>query len=102
MMVKFGLTNGFLQGPFSFLLTVNVDWFQPFSHIQYSVGAIYLTIQNLPRSERYKVILVGVLPGPHENSYLGPLVEELKLGWSDGIVGYYSKNGYNMRYTCKP
>ena len=22
--------------------TINVDWFQPFKHIQYSVGAIYL------------------------------------------------------------
>lgn len=62
-------SSGFLESPFSFLLTINVDWFQPFSHIEYSVGAIYLTIQNLPRNERYKeenIILVGVLPGPSE------------------------------------
>ncbi len=87
-------SNGFLDSPFSLLLTMNVDWFQPFSHIQYSVGAIYLTVQNLPCSQRYKeenVILVGVMPGPSEppltmNSYLGPLVEDLNVGWNDGFV----------------
>lgn len=84
----------FLAVPFSYLLTLNVDWFQPFSHTEYSVGAIYLTIQNLPRSERFKeenVILVGVIPGPSEpnlviNSYLSPLIEELKLGWYNGFA----------------
>ena len=38
-------------------------------YIEYSVGAIYLIIQNLPRSMRYKrenVILVGLIPGPKE------------------------------------
>ena len=68
---------------------MSVNWFQPFLHTQYSVGALYLTIQNLPRDVRCKeenVILVGVLPGPSEpklamNSYLFPLVEELKQGW---------------------
>lgn len=58
------------------------------------MGAIYLTIQNLPRSERFKeenVILVGVIPGPSEpklviNSYLSPLVEELKLGWYNSFA----------------
>ena len=87
-------TNRFLQAPHNYLLTLNVDWFQPFTHIQYSVGAIYLTIQNLPRSERYKeenVILVGIIPGPSEpsltiNSYLGPLVQELKQAWDTGIL----------------
>ena len=56
----------------------------------YSVGAIYLTIQNLPRSERFKVeniLLIGVIPGPKEpkyniNSYLTPLVVELKEAWN--------------------
>ena len=83
----------FLIAPLSYLLTLNVDWFQPFLHTEYSVGAIYLTIQNLPRDQRYKeenVILVGVLPGPSEpnlvlNSYLTPLVEELKQGWENGF-----------------
>ena len=49
----------------------------------YSTGAMYLTIQNLPRQERYRtenLLLVGILPGPSEpslimNSYLGTIVE---------------------------
>ena len=59
----------FLCGPMAYLVTLNVDWFQPFIHTQYSVGAMYLTIQNLPRNVRCKeenVILVGVIPGPSE------------------------------------
>ena len=54
---------------------------------------MYLTIQNLPRSIRCKEendIHVRVLPGPSEprlamNSYLSPLVEDLKRGWKNGI-----------------
>lgn len=61
--------------------------------MEYSVGAIYLAIQNLPREERYKeenIILVGVLPGPSEpkltvNSYLAPLVRDLKEAWLNGL-----------------
>ena len=83
----------FLSTPFCYLLTMNVDWFQPFTRTQYSVGAIYLRIQNLPRKERYKeenVILVGIIPGPKEpslsmNSYLGPLVAELQHAWQSGL-----------------
>ena len=66
-------------------ILINVDWFQPFKHISYSVGVIYAVIINLPRSIRYKtenVIIIGIIPGPHEpkqhiNSYIGPLVSEL-------------------------
>ena len=64
---------------------MNIDWFQPFKHIQYSVGVIYLTLMNLPRHLRYKcenIIIVGIIPGPHEpsfniNSFMEPLVNEL-------------------------
>jgi len=85
--------NGFLTAPYCYLLTLNLDWFQPFTHVEYSVGAIYLAIQNLTHSERYKeenVILVGVLPGPSEskltvNFYLAPLGEDLKEAWLNGI-----------------
>ena len=85
--------NGFLTAPYCYLVTLNLDWFQPYSHIEYSVGVIYLAIQNLPRSERYKeenIMLVGLIPGPSEpkltvNSYLSPLVEELQLAWFNGI-----------------
>lgn len=79
----------FTDHPFNLMLFLNVDWFQPFTHVQYSVGAIYLTVQNLPRSERYKfsnVILCGIIPGPNEpkhtiNQYLSHLVTELKQFW---------------------
>ena len=85
--------NDFLNYPYSYLLSLNVDWFQPFVHTIYSTGAIYLTIQNIPRLERYKtnnIILVGVMPGPKEpkltaNSYLAPLVNELQEFY-DGVV----------------
>ena len=66
-------------------ILINVDWFQPFKHVSYSVGVIYAVIINLPQSIRYKsekVIIIGIIPGPNEpkqhiNSYLGPLVSEL-------------------------
>ena len=78
-----------LAGERSLGVMLNVDWFQPFKLARYSVGGIYLVIMNLPRNERFKVenvILVGVIPGPHEpsgsiNSYLSPLVDELLLLW---------------------
>jgi hypothetical protein len=70
---------------------LNVDWFQPFKYTNYSVGAIYLTILNLPRHERFKkvnVILVGLIPDmksePPTNSFIEPLVDELQTAW-DGF-----------------
>lgn len=65
-----GCTRPFVELPFALMLTLNVDWFQAFDRkAPYSVGAIYLTINNLPRSIRFKkenVILAGIIPGPHE------------------------------------
>ena len=66
-------------------LLVNIDWFQPFKHLSYSVGVIYAVLVNLPRKIRYlpeNVIITGIIPGPHEpkkhiNTYLGPFVNEL-------------------------
>ena len=70
---------------------MNMDFFRPYKHVQYSVGAIYLTILNLPRNLRYKQenVILGLIPGPHEpeldiNTYLGPLVNELLKIW-DGV-----------------
>lgn len=70
-------------------LLINVDWFQPYKHVQYSVGAIYIAILNFPRTLRYRrenMILVGVIPGPHEpsihiNSFLEQLVHDLLKLW---------------------
>ena len=72
---------------------MNVDWFQPYKHSPYSVGAIYLAMMNLPREERYKqenIIIAGIIPGPDEpskdiNGYLKPLVSELIALWEEGI-----------------
>ena len=96
----------FLVSPQCYLLTLNVDWFQPFIHTQYSVGAIYLTVQNLPRNQRYKdenIILVGIIPGPSEpsltmNSYLAPLVQELKQAWDTGLI---VKTASNLSITIR-
>lgn len=100
-------SNGnFLSFPHRYLLTINVDWFQPFSHVQYSVGAIYLVIQNLPHEIRCKqenMILVGLIPGPKEpsltiNSYFTPLVLELQQAWDTGFnMKYHANKVINIR-----
>lgn len=75
-------------------LMFNIDWFQPFTHTVASVGAIYLTVMNLPRhmrSKRENFILVGIIPGPSEpthdiNTFLQPLIDELLLFWNGSGV----------------
>ena len=84
----------FLSSPYSYLLILNVDWFQPYKRTEYSVGAIYATIQNLPREKRYReeyIVLIGIIPGPKEpsltiNSYLQPLIDELQSAYLNGFV----------------
>lgn len=74
------------ESDFNLMLALNIDWFQLYEGSQHSSGAIYLTIQNLPREVRNlktNVILVGVIPGPSEprtfelNHLIKPLVDEL-------------------------
>lgn len=80
----------FLMAKHNYLLMLNCDWFQPYKHTCFSVGVLYLVLQNLPRELRFKrenIIIVGVIPGPGEpsmniNTYLYPLVEELKQLWA--------------------
>ena len=76
----------------NFGLNLNCDWFSAFKHVSYSIGAIYLVLMNLPRTERFlreNLILVGLIPAmnkePPTNSFLSPLVEELKVAWTDGL-----------------
>lgn len=84
----------FLSLPYNFGLSLNIDWFQPFNHSVYSIGVIYIALLNLPRQVRYRpenIILIGVIPGPHEpklhlNTFLGPLVSELKELWHGVII----------------
>ena len=83
-------SSGFLCNINSLAVMLNVDWFRPHKHSPGSVGVIYLVLLNLPRHERYKlenIIVVGVLPGPSEpkltaNTFLEPLVQELKALWA--------------------
>lgn len=80
----------FLSVPFNLALHLNVDWFQPYECTQHSEGVIYLSVMNLPRNIRFlehNIILVGVIPGPlepqlHMNTFLQPLVDELKELWT--------------------
>ena len=76
----------FLSEPFTYGLMLNIDWFKPCKHTEYSLGAIYLTFMNLPRTLRFRqeyVLLIGLIPGPSEpkrdiNPFLAPLVQELQ------------------------
>jgi len=59
----------FLSNPHIYVLILNLDWFQPYKYISYSVGVLYLSVLNFPCHMRYKnsfTILVGILPGPHK------------------------------------
>ena len=70
-------------------LMLNVDWVKPFKRNQYKFGVIYLSILNLPRSERMLkkwTLVVGIIPGPsepktHINSFLAPLIDDLLKLW---------------------
>ena len=82
----------FLSEPNNLVLIMNFDFSQPYKHVNYSVGALYCVIMNLPRGICYKqenVILTGLIPGPQEpehdiNTFLEPFVDELLKFW-DGI-----------------
>ena len=89
---RFRQYNGscFLDDDYSYAFMINMDWFQPYKHLTYSVGAIYLSVFNLPRTSRYKlqnICLIGIIPGPREpqltvNPYLNPLVQDLLELWN--------------------
>ena len=74
----------FLSESGNYALMLNMDFFQPYKHVQYSLGAIYLAVLNLPRGIINKisnVILVGLIPGPQVPQHdinLDPLVHDLK------------------------
>ena len=83
----------FLSLPYNFAFAMNIDWFQLLKHTTYSVGAIYLSILNLPLNLRYNgdnVILVGIIPGPHEpksmTGYLQLLVDDLNVLWKGVFI----------------
>ena len=76
----------------------------PYDDTEYSVGAIYLVVQNLPRSERFKVeniILIGLIPGPTEpsktmNTYLELLVENFTKVLAFLIILFLDQQRYEQ------
>ncbi|KAB5590975.1 hypothetical protein CTheo_5591 [Ceratobasidium theobromae] len=73
---------------FGLALALNIDWFRSTPKGTESVGAVYLTIQNLERSVRFlpsNVILACLVPGPKEppleelNWVFQPIVDQIKL-----------------------
>ena len=91
----------FLSTPFSLALRLNIDWFRIYKHVNYSVGMLYLVIENLPRHKRYNlenIIIVGCIPGPNEpkltvNSFLKPLIDELLELWHGVFIKSQSAFG---------
>jgi Transposase family tnp2 len=89
-------------------LMLNLDWFQPYEGTTHSTGVIYAAICNLPRDIRFKrenLLILGILPGPHEvslhkiNHYLAPIVDELESLWSGLTLNrtFECQNGKNIR-----
>ena len=95
----------FLASPHSYALILNLDWFQPYKHLTYSVGVLYLSVLNLPSHLRYSkayTILVGILPGPHEpkltvNTYLVLLVNDLLELWRGVLLNVNGSGETNVR-----
>ena len=89
----------FLSQPYTFGLMLNIDWFKPCKHVEYSMGAMYLTIMNLPRRLRFRqenvILLLGLIPGPREpkrniNAFLQPFVHELLRFWQGVLMSVHS------------
>ncbi|CAC5374611.1 unnamed protein product [Mytilus coruscus] len=84
--------NNFLKSEKNYGIMLNLDWFQPYEHVRYFVGVMYAVVLNLPREERFKlknVILLGIIPDiggePPVQSFVAPLVDELKVAWERGF-----------------
>lgn len=98
--------EGPFSGPNHLAFLINVDWFQPYKRRSTSIGAIYLTLLNLPREERYKrenIIVVGIIPSlgdggepPSLNMLIEPLVEDLKRLF----VGVEFETSQKTNVTC--
>ncbi len=88
-------------------IMLNMDWFQPFENSQFSTGAIYAIICNLPRHERFKpanILTLAMIPGPNEpklhqlNHYLAPLVDQLIELWKGMVLETFEQpNGKTIK-----
>ena len=106
MWQRYTRDNNILSEPGSLAFLLNVDWFNPFTRGNFSCGAVYLTILNLPRHLRYKkenMILLCLLPGGKEkpqdlSKLLAPFVAEMQLLWTGCIFHTIScPNGILIR-----
>lgn len=105
---EFHKVNGepFLLGDHGYALMCNIDWFQPYSRrSDVSVGALYLTLLNLPREVRFRkenVIIVGIIPSLHSEPeylryFLNPMVSELKELWNPGKMVKLKMNSDDVK-----
>lgn len=110
MMQKFGMCflnfdgQPFLPEPGNFGFILNFNFFQPYKHVNYSIGAIYISVLNLPRARRYKkenCLVVGLIPGPKEppdmNNFLRPFVSDLIKLWEGVDMTFHS---YRKHIRC--
>ena len=88
----------FALDPRNIRLGLATDGFNPFKDLssKYSCWPVVLTIYNLPPSlcmSKESLMLSLLIPGPKQpgndiDVYLAPLVDDLKLLWSDGVEVY--------------
>ena len=86
----------FLRLPHRYLLTMNVDWFEPFERGVYSVGAtisLCKTYQGTNVTNLKTLYLLALYLAPMNiNSFLTPLVLDLKEAWEKGFKLITSTN----------
>lgn len=82
----------FGQNRRNLVLSLNVDGFQPWKRVAYSITPMIMMVLNLPENLRHKaehLLLAGLIPGPKAPKELNPfmvkLVEELKTLYRTGI-----------------
>ncbi len=105
----------FFTSNYDFGLTLNIDWFRPHKSTNKSIGAMYMTVLNLPREIRCKlenILLIGVMPSldyddgkvtktepQNITPFLTGLRDELLVLWERGkkIPTYLCQAGVKMR-----
>ena len=99
----------FSRDPRNVRLGLYTDGFNPFRGLvaSYSCWPVFLTPYNLPPgmgTKRENLFLSLLIPGPKSpgkniDIYLRPLIDELKLLWSDGVQSYDAsrKQNFNLK-----
>ena len=64
---------------------LNIDWFQPYEHTQYSIGVIYLIDQNLPKAIRFNRQNLSFGSHGPASFYKGQNIEDFDdISWRPG------------------